>query len=121
MLKEPFALGNSFVHQLDPRVRLLSACVYSIVVALSGNFQVLTAAVLISFSLVILAQLPAREIIKRIIVDGEQVTIQYYLPLPVRGGHEAEKEVLSIATHGRPSGIRTLDTLIKSQVLCQLS
>ncbi len=61
MLQEPFAFGNSFVHQLDPRVRLMTACVYSIVVALSRNFQVLAAAVLTSFVLVILAQLSARK------------------------------------------------------------
>ena len=65
MLREPFAVGNSPIHQLDPRIRLLSASVYSIVVALSRNFQVLTAAVIISSLLVILAQLPAREILKK--------------------------------------------------------
>ena len=82
MLQEPFAFGNSFVHQLDPRVRLMTACVYSIVVALSRNFQVLTAAVLISFVLVMLAQLSAREIIKRIIVVNS-FTVLLWLVLPL--------------------------------------
>lgn len=67
MLQEPFAYGNSLIHQLDPRIRLVSAGVYSTVVALSRSFPVLTAAVLISFVWVMLAQLPAREIIKRVI------------------------------------------------------
>ena len=82
MLQEPFAFGNSFVHQLDPRIRLMTACVYSIVVALSRNFQVLTAAVLISFVLVMLAQLSAREIIKRIIVVNS-FTVLLWLVLPL--------------------------------------
>ena len=86
MLQEPFAFGNSFVHQLDPRIRLMSACVYSIVVALSRNFQVLTAAVLISFVLVILAQLSVREIIKRIIVvNSFNVLLWLVLPLTFHG------------------------------------
>ncbi len=86
MLQEPFAFGNSFVHRLDPRIRLMSACVYSIVVALSRSFQVLTAAVLISFVLIWLAQLSARPIIKRIIVvNSFTVLLWLVLPLTFQG------------------------------------
>ena len=86
MLQEPFASGNSFVHRLDPRIRLLSAGVFSIVVALSRNFQVLTAAVLIAFILIILTQLPAREIIKRmILVNSFIVLLWLALPLTFQG------------------------------------
>jgi cobalt/nickel transport system permease protein len=86
MLQEPFVLGKSFVHQLDPRIRLVSAGVFSIVVALSRNFQVLIAAVLIAFVLVILAQLPAREILKRIIlVNSFNVLLWLVLPLTFQG------------------------------------
>ena len=86
MLREPFAFGNSFIHRLDPRVRLLSAGVYSTVVALSRNFQVLTAAVLISFLLATLAYLPAREIIKRlVVVNSFNVLLWLVLPLTFHG------------------------------------
>jgi len=86
MLQEPFALGNSFIHRLDPRIRLVSASIYSIVVALSRDFQALTAAVLISFLLVILAQLPARDIIKRIIVVNSFIVLLWLvLPLTFQG------------------------------------
>ena len=86
MLREPFALGNSFVHLLDPRVRLIFACIYSIVVALSRNFQVLAAAVLISIFLVMLARLPTREIIKRfILVNSFNVFLWLILPLTFHG------------------------------------
>jgi cobalt/nickel transport system permease protein len=64
----------------------MTACIYSIVVALSRNFQVLTAAVLISFVLVILAQLSVREIIKRIIVvNSFNVLLWLVLPLTFHG------------------------------------
>jgi cobalt/nickel transport system permease protein len=86
MLQEPFAYGNSVVHQLDPRLRLISAGVYSTVVALSRSFHVLTAAVLISFLWIVLAQLPIREIIKRIIVlNSFNVMLWIVLPLTFQG------------------------------------
>jgi cobalt/nickel transport system permease protein len=86
MLQEPFAHGNSFIHRLDPRIRLMSAGVFSIVVALSRNFQALTVAVLISFLWVILAQLSVREIIKRILlVNSFTVLLWVVLPLTFQG------------------------------------
>lgn len=86
MLQEPFALGNSFVHQLDPRIRLLTACIYSIVVALSSTFPALTAALLISSLMVVLAQLPAREIVKRmVLVNSFALLLWLVLPLTFQG------------------------------------
>jgi len=82
MLREPFAVGDSVIHQLDPRVRLISAGVYSVVVALSRNFQVLTTAIIISSLLVILAHLPAREILKRIFAVNIFIVL-LWLVLPV--------------------------------------
>lgn len=82
MLQEPFAYGNSLIHQLDPRLRLITACVYSTVVAVSRSFHVLTAAVLISFLWIVVAQLPVREIIKRIFVlNSFNVLLWIVLPL----------------------------------------
>jgi cobalt/nickel transport system permease protein len=86
MLQEPFAYGNSFVHQLDPRLRLISAGVYSSVVALSRDVYVLTAAVLFSFLWIMLARLPVREIIKRIIVlNSFNLLLWIVLPLTFQG------------------------------------
>lgn len=82
MLREPFAAGNSFIHQLDPRIRVLSAGVYSIIIALSSNIQVLAAAVLISSILILMAQLPARELIKRLLVVNSFI-LMLWLVLPV--------------------------------------
>ncbi len=86
MLREPFAVGNSVLHQLDPRNRLLAAATFSIVVALSRNFQVLTAAVIISSILVVLAQLSAREIFKRILAVNFFILLLWLvLPLTFHG------------------------------------
>ena len=86
MLREPFAVGNSLLHQLDPRVRLLAAATFSIIVALSRNFQVLIAAVIISSILVILAQLPTKEIFKRILAVNIFILLLWLvLPLTFHG------------------------------------
>lgn len=86
MLQEPFALGNSFVHRLDPRLRLMTAGILSVVVALSRNFQVMATAFLLSLFLVMLAHLPGRELIKRIlVVNGFNVLLWLVLPLTFQG------------------------------------
>ena len=86
MLQEPFASGDSFIHQLDPRIRLIFAGVYSMVVALASDFQSLTAAVLISVILVMVAQLSVREIINRIIVVNSLIVLLWLvLPLTFEG------------------------------------
>jgi cobalt/nickel transport system permease protein len=86
MLREPFAFGTSFVHRLDPRVRLLSAGFFSIVVALASTFPVLVAALLVSCSVALLARLPLREIAKRMaLLNGFMLLLWVVLPLTFQG------------------------------------
>lgn len=86
MLQEPFAIGNSIIHRLDPRIRVLYACLYSIVVALSRNFQALTAAIMISLLLIMIAKLSAREVLKRImLVNFFVLFLWLILPLTFQG------------------------------------
>ena len=86
MLQEPFAIGNSFVHQLDPRMRLLITGAFAIVVALSYDFRALTAALFVSLLLVLCAQLPARRLLKRILMVNGLIAIMWIvLPLTFQG------------------------------------
>jgi cobalt/nickel transport system permease protein len=86
MLQETFAAGNSFIHRLDPRTRLITACVYTIVIALSQSFRVLIAVVLISSVLLGMAQLPARQVLKRVVVVNTFITLLWLiLPLTFHG------------------------------------
>jgi cobalt/nickel transport system permease protein len=82
MLREPFAEGNSILHRMDPRFRVFFASLYSIVIAMSRDFQILTGAIVISSLLVILAQLPAREILKRLLAVNTFILL-LWLILPV--------------------------------------
>ncbi len=82
MLREPFAAGNSILHQVDPRFRVVFASLYSVVIALSRDFQILTGVTVFSSLLVILAQLPAREILKRLLAINTFILL-LWLILPV--------------------------------------
>jgi site-specific DNA recombinase len=48
-----------------------------------------------------------RSFIKRIEVNGNQVTVGYKIPLPVRRGSKEATEVLPIVTPGGEGGTRT--------------
>ena len=86
MLREPFAVGDSPVHGLDPRIRLLSAVVYSCAVALCREFPALLTALAVSMALVALARLQAAEVLKRLlVVNGLVVFIWAMIPFTFPG------------------------------------
>jgi len=68
MIQEPFAIGNSWIHSIDPRIKIIFAAIYSLVVALSNRFPVLLTALTVSIILVLLARLDIREVTRRLSV-----------------------------------------------------
>jgi site-specific DNA recombinase len=62
-----------------------------------------------------------RSFVKRIVVDDEEATIYYKLPLPPGCGAKDRVSVLPIDTFGGAGGIRTPYLLTASQTLSQLS
>lgn len=66
MIQEPFAFGTSWIHRIDPRHKIVSATVFSIIVAVSGNFGSLAAAVIFAAVLVVQARLNAGAVVKRL-------------------------------------------------------
>lgn len=86
MLSEPFAIGDSLIHRLDPRVRVILATVYSFVIALSGKFTVLFAALAVSLLMAFVARLELSALVKRIlIVNGLVLLVWVVLPLTFEG------------------------------------
>jgi cobalt/nickel transport system permease protein len=86
MLREPFAVGDSVLHRLDPRARLLAATVYSCATALCREFPALLAALLLSVGLVALARLRAAEVLKRLLfVNGLVLFIWMVIPFTFPG------------------------------------
>ncbi|UCG05519.1 MAG: cobalt ECF transporter T component CbiQ [Desulfobacterales bacterium] len=86
MLQEPFAVGNSILHRIDPRMRIAAATVYSVIVALSRHFPTLATAVGASLALIMLAKLRPRDVVIRlIIVNSFTLLLWLVLPLTFQG------------------------------------
>ena len=86
MLTEPFASGKSLIHRLDPRVRVLAAAIFSIIVALSFKFSVLITALAAALALVAIARLNTREVLRRmLVINGFVLLLWLILPLTFPG------------------------------------
>lgn len=86
MLQEPFSVGNSFLHRTDPRFRLVSALLYSIVVAVLYGFFSLIASTVFSLALVRAAGLDGKTVLKRLaLVNGFVLLFLLILPLTAGG------------------------------------
>jgi len=79
---ETFSQGDSFVHRLDPRVRVLAAAAFSVLVAVSQRFEVLVAGLVLAAALSVATRLPARPLAKRL-VTLNAFTLLLWLVLPL--------------------------------------
>jgi cobalt/nickel transport system permease protein len=86
MIQEPFAAGSSCIHGLDPRFRIVSAFLLSIVVALSSEFPVLGIAFAISILLVCMAGLHLKRVLKQLLsILSFMLLIWLVLPFTYEG------------------------------------
>ena len=67
VINESFSEGNTFIHKLDPRVRLFSAFAFSLIISVTDIFQALIPALIISFILLIFARLPLKGVFLRLL------------------------------------------------------
>ena len=78
--------SESFIHGIDPRVKCVVAVAFSVVVAISHRFLVLTGALMIAFGIVMLARVPVRECIRRLApVNLFVLFLWIFLPFTVKG------------------------------------
>ena len=102
---EHFAYGNSFVHRLDPRIKIITAGLFSLVVALTREFDVLFVAIVSVLILLFIAKLSLKKVFWRmVIVNGFILTLWLFLPATVPGetifamfGLEATREGVQYA------------------------
>jgi cobalt/nickel transport system permease protein len=86
MIEEQFAPGESFVHSLDPRIKIIVAFCFAAVVALSKDFSALLAALAVSLALTVLAKLSMKKVVSRLlIVNGLILFLWIFLPFTYRG------------------------------------
>jgi cobalt/nickel transport system permease protein len=88
MFYEPFATGDSLIHRIDPRIRLILATLLSFIIALSYQITTLLAALALSVLLLGLARLNAAEVLKRLMIVWGFLLL-LWLVLPVTYGGES--------------------------------
>lgn len=86
MLEETFTDGNSFVHRLDPRVKVVAAVAFSVLTAVANQFPALMLALGLALALASMARLPARAVAYRmLLVNGFMLFLWLMLPLTYPG------------------------------------
>jgi len=86
MKTEPFAMGDSWLHDIDPRLRILFAAAYSIPVAISSDFTMQFAALGFSALLTVLARLEPAAVARRLaVVFGFLIFLWIVLPWTFEG------------------------------------
>lgn len=86
MITENFAFGNSAIHRMDPRLKILVGALYSIVVALAGRFSMLGAAVALAVVMAAAARLSPAALLKRLaLVNGLVLFLWIILPFTYEG------------------------------------
>lgn len=86
MIGEEFSAGDSLIHRLDPRVKIVAVSFFSVVVAVSNRFVVLMSALALGFFIVLLARVPMRQLVRRLVpVNIFILFLWLFLPFTVQG------------------------------------
>ncbi|BBO76896.1 cobalt ECF transporter T component CbiQ [Desulfosarcina widdelii] len=67
MIDEAFAEGDGWLYRIDPRLRVLGAAGFAVVVAVAYDFRALLCALAISFGLVVSARLSLRRVVRSLL------------------------------------------------------
>lgn len=81
MIKEKFSGGDSLLHQLDPRIKVIVVLFFSIVIAVNNKYTSLLAGLFFAITIVAVARLEPRKVIHRIVAVNEFLLL-LWLMLP---------------------------------------
>ncbi len=87
MMDEHFAQGDSLLHRRDPRVKIIAAFLFTLVVAISTHFQVAVSALVLAIILFFLGRLPIADVARRLLIVNS-FTLFLWLTLPLTYGGE---------------------------------
>jgi len=86
VIREGFLPRDSVIHRLDPRVKMVLVSVFSVLVAISKQFSVLTLALALGLFVTLLARIPLAELIRRLVpVNLFILFLWVFLPFSVEG------------------------------------
>jgi cobalt/nickel transport system permease protein len=115
-LEQTFARGSSPLHRLEPRVKLLAAAVYIVTLAFLTDLRVLSAALVLSTGLVLLARLHPMKVLGRLLLANLFIVFLWaFLPWSVPGTPLWRLGPLTLTFEG--VGLATLITLKCNAIL----
>lgn len=86
IINESFSEGNTFIHRLDPRIRLLAAFLFSVIISVSGGFFPLFLSLIISITLLTFARLPIKKVLLRLLFANFFIfLIWLFIPFKLKG------------------------------------
>ncbi len=101
MIEEQFSKGDSVIHRIDPRVRIICAIVYSALIAVIGNLSVAFIGLGAAFVFVTLAHLDAMHLLRRLLVVNVFVLMLWLvLPFSFSGDTILSVGPLNMTQHG---------------------
>ena len=86
MFEDEFAQRDSFLHRLDPRVKIIVVFFFSVLAAVANRFTVLWLALGFSVVVVLISSTPIRQILRRLVpVNLFILFLWLFLPFTVKG------------------------------------
>jgi cobalt/nickel transport system permease protein len=118
MITEPFTVGSSLIHRVDPRLKLVFAVILSCIVAVADSLSTLFAGLAIALLLIVLARLDGWAVFKRLaVVFGFMAFIWVVLPLTYPGVPLLEAGPLQLS---KPGVVLCLKITLKSIVILSI-
>jgi cobalt/nickel transport system permease protein len=115
MISEPFAIGDTLIYRLDPRIRVGLTVLYSFVVALAYQFSVLTGALILSSILIAISRVNLKEVLRRMVIVNALILLLWLvLPLTFKG--EVLTRIGSFAIY-RPGVVLAAQITLKSNAI----
>ncbi len=112
MFNETFAIGDSVIHHIDPRFKVVAAVVFSSLVAVSYRFPTLLAALFAAISLTLAAHLNLKAVARRLLVVVVFLVLLWILlPLTFEGNALTRIGPLTVS---RPGVILAAQISLKS-------
>lgn len=112
---EEFAEGTSFLHRLDPRIKIVTLLPYIIIVAVSKGVQTPLTALCISSVMVLLARLELRKLIDRLAVVNIFILMLWlFIPFSYPG---AEAFSLGCFTASREGIVYVISVSLKTNAI----
>jgi cobalt/nickel transport system permease protein len=83
---QEFALGESFLHKMDPRAKIIAAIAFAVVVAVNRSVIASAVALVFPLTLIVIARISLKDIARRLIfINGLMVFLWLFLPFTTPG------------------------------------